>query len=113
MRQRVPREVIFVGLSQVLVNCRYDGRPDRSFHELQGESQSNIKLDALLGHDQVPVHAIATDQQPITLPSRGQRKLSIQVLGDLTGATSRFLDAELMAASDIHPNSFLMGSFLV
>jgi hypothetical protein len=35
------------------------------------------------------------------------------VLGDLIGATSRLLDAELMAASDIHSTSFLTGSILV
>ena len=102
-----------MSLGKVLIDCRFDRGPDRSFHELQRESQSNYQLDALLGHDQVPIHAIASNQQPIALPSRSQRKLSIQVLGDLTGATSRLLDAELMAASDIHSNSFLTGSFLV
>jgi len=102
-----------VSLGKVLIDCRFDRGPDRSFHELQRKTQPDLELDAFFGHDQLPVNTIATDQQPIALPSRGQRKLPTQVLGDLVGATSRLLDAELMAASDIHPNSFLTGSFLV
>jgi len=97
----------------MLIHGRLNGRPDWSFHQLESETQPYLELNAVFGHGQLPVHTVTSYKQPIALPSRGQGKLSIQVLGNFAGTTSRLLDTESVATSYFHTRLLAPASILV